>query len=233
MKHQESLFFFFAVALTAISCQERLQIEGSTSVPLLEGKTLYLRSFVEDEMITLDSARITHGRFHFTGTAPETTVFAQLFLGGESILPIVLDGKALTITLADDGRKVEGSELNDSLFAFIGRKAEVDRQLMELPRRESQMILNGLDHDEILAQLNEEANELGARNEQMILRFIKDNMDNPLGAGVFMMATANLPYPVMTPQMEELVTLAPESFRNDDYVRFYLKQVEDQEEEYE
>ena len=38
-----------------------------------------------------------------------------------------------------------------------------------------------------------------------------------------MMMTSALPYPVLTPAIEELVTLGSESFRNNAYVQDYLR----------
>jgi len=188
---------------------------------------LYLRAFAESDLATLDSARIVHGKFRFSGPVPDSVVFANLFLDDESVMPIVLDGSALTVTLDDSERVVQGSVLNDTLFAFIRRKTAIDRALAELPRRESQMILNGLDHDEILMQLNSEAAALEAQNETLVTRFIKDNIDNVLGTGVFMIVTSSFPFPVLNPQIEEIITLAPESFRNDAYVQEYVRRAKE------
>ena len=48
-------------------------------------------------------------------------------------------------------------------------------------------------------------------------------MDDVLGPGVFMIATSRLPYPYMTPQIEELITLASDAFKNDAYVRDWVR----------
>lgn len=222
-------FIFCAVvtviALTFTSChKERLNIIGSTSIPELEGRMLYLRIFQNSELQVLDSAAITHGKFQFTAPAKDSIIMAFLFLGDESLLPMVVNRtEPLTITLTENERRVEGSALNDTLYAFIKRKNVIDQQMAELPRRESQMILDGVDHDEILRQLSQEATLLSARENEMVMRFIKDNMDNILAPGVFMIVTSNLPYPILNPQIEELVTLGSPTFLNDAYVAEYLE----------
>lgn len=224
------LHFIFCAAVTAIaltftSChKERLNIIGSTSIPELEGRMLYLRIFQNSELQVLDSAAITHGKFQFTAPAKDSMIMAFLFLGDESLLPMVVNRtEPLTITLSENERRVEGSALNDTLYAFIKRKNVIDQQMAELPRRESQMILDGIDHDEILQQLSQEATLLSARENEMVMRFIKDNMDNILAPGVFMIVTSNLPYPILNPQIEELVTLGSPTFLNDAYVAEYLE----------
>ena len=218
-----SLIVFLLAGLLVAGCRERIDIQGVTSLYELEGKMLYLRVYHSGDLTPIDSARIVHGKFHFTGEACDSSVMANLFLGDESVMPLVLDGHPLKVTLTDSERKVEGSELNDSLFAFIRRKALLESQMAELPRRESQMILSGMEHDEVLSRLNEEAERLGAQNDALVMRFIKDNMDNVLAPGVFMIVTSGFPYPFLNPQIEELITLASESFLNDEYVRDYIK----------
>ena len=137
------------------------------------------------------------GSFRFQGTEPDSSVMACLFLGDESIMPVALDGSALTVKLDAAERKVTGSALNDTLFAFIARKAELDARVAELPRRESRMILDGMDHDEILRLLNTEAVVLSEQENALVSKFIKDNMHNCLGPGVFMIVTSNFPYPIL------------------------------------
>jgi len=226
-----TIFFAAATVLVLMftGCQkQRLNISGTSSIPELEGRMLYLRIFQNSELQVLDSAAITHGKFQFTAPAKDSMMMAFLFLGNESLLPMVINRtEPLTITISESERRVEGSALNDTLFAFIKRKSVIDQQLAELPRRESQMILDGMDHNDILRQLHQEAAILSAQENEMVTRFIKDNMDNVLAPGVFMIVTSNLPYPMLNPQIEELVTLGSPTFLNDAYVSEYLEMARD------
>lgn len=220
-------FFFLMIpfmALAAAGCGgHKMDVKGTTTIPELEGKTLYLKAFLETDLQVIDSARIRHGQFHFNGTEPDSAVMANLFLGDESIMPIVLDGSPLTVKLDAAEHKVTGSELNDTLFAFIARKTALDVQLAELPRRESRMILDGMDHDEIVRLLSQEASILNAKEDALVTNFIKDNMHNCLAPGVFMIVTSNYPYPMLNPQIEELLTLGSPQFVNNAYVREYVR----------
>ena len=70
------------------------------------------------------------------------------------------------------------------------------------------MIMDGVDEDVIMVRLNDEANRLALQNDRLITNFITSNFDNVLGAGVFMILTSSYPYPVMTPQIEEIMAKA-------------------------
>ncbi|MBP5772163.1 MAG: DUF4369 domain-containing protein [Bacteroidaceae bacterium] len=227
MTNRISFFLLSFCVFFLTACKDRLEIQGSTTIAELEGKVLSLRVFHDGDLVSIDSTRIMHGKFHFNGAALDSVVMANLFLGDESIMPVVLDGHPLTILLNENERKVIGSELNDTLFAFIKRKTALDLQLAELPRKESRMILEGMDHDDIIRQLNQEAAVLGKQEDRLVVRFIKDNMDNVLGPGVFMIVTSGFPYPVLNPQIEELITLASPAFLEDAYVQEYIRMARD------
>lgn len=211
-----------SLLLSLAGCHSKMNIQGTTSLAELEGRMLYLRIYSDGDLRAIDSSRVVHGRFNFDAEMDSVTM-GSLFLGDESVMPIVIDETPLTITLTETERRVSGSELNDSLYAFIRKKADLDEQMQALPRRESQMILEGLDHADIIAQLNQEAAQLSTRNDQLVTAFIKAHMDDPLGPGVFMIATSNYPYPVLTPQIEELITLASPYFRSHAYVQEYVR----------
>jgi len=54
-------------------------------------------------------------------------------------------------------------------------------------------------------------------------RFILENLDNVLGPCAFQMLTAGYNYPVLTPQIEEIMSKATEKFKSDPYVSDYYK----------
>ena len=213
------------VAALALSCCQttKMNVQGTSTIPELEGKTLYLRVYTDGDLQVIDSARIQHGKFMFQGAEPDSAVMACLFLGEESLMPVVLDGSPLEIRLDVADRKVTGSELNDSLFAFIARKTALDVQLAELPGRESRMILDGMDHREIVRLLSDEAAILNSQEDALVSKFIKDNMHNCLAPGVFMIVTSNFPYPVMNPSIEEIIALGSPQFLNNAYVKDYIR----------
>jgi hypothetical protein len=85
------------------------------------------------------------------------------------------------------------------------------------------MLLDGEDEDVINETLSIEAARIAQLEDSLVTNFIIDNFDNVLGPGVFMMLTSGYPYPVLTPQIEEIMSKATASFKNDPYVKDYYR----------
>ena len=90
--------------------------------------------------------------------------------------------------------------------------------------------MDGTDYDEIAFELGRQSRELADENDQLISRFIRDNYNNVLGPGIFMILTSRLPYPVLTPQIEEIITGAPPYFLGHPYVKEYIKEARENQE---
>lgn len=204
------------------SCSEQYLVNGSSSVQDLEGKMLYLKVFQDDDMKTIDSTKVIHGRFKFGGGL-DSVMMANLFLGDQSLMPVVLETGEVVMTLSEMGQSATGTPLNDSLNAFITRKVQLDAQLAELPRKESQLIMDGMDHDEIMRMLNVQYQQLAVQNDQLVTRFITSNYNNVLGPGIFMILTSGFQYPILNPQIDEILSQATPYFKNHPYVREYVK----------
>ena len=205
-------------------------VRGSSDVDDLEGKVLTLKVYVDGEMKSIDSTRVVHGRFDFGGSM-DSTMLANVFLGNLSLMPIVLEEGEVKLNIGEQQQTATGTPLNDTLSGFIQRKTQLDARMAELPHLESRMIMDGTDYDEIMYELGKQSRELSAENDQLITRFIRANYNNVLGPGIFMILTSSLPYPVLTPQIEEIITNAPPYFLGHPYVKKYIdaaKKLEEQ-----
>ena len=60
-------------------------------------------------------------------------------------------------------------------------------------------------------------------------KFVINNFDNVLGPGVFMMITSQYRFPVLTPQIEDIMSKATNKFKNDPYVKDYYKTAQENE----
>jgi hypothetical protein len=85
------------------------------------------------------------------------------------------------------------------------------------------MLLEGIDEETINQQLTIEAAEIARREDSLVTNFIVDNFDNVLGPGVFMLLTSSFRYPVLTPQIEDIMSKATSKFKNDPYVKDYYQ----------
>jgi hypothetical protein len=219
------IFSIIFGAVLFASCSDQYMVSGSSNVDGLEGKMLYLRVFKDDDMCAIDSSRVVHGRFKFRGMM-DSVVMANVFLDGSSVMPVVLEDGDVNVRIDENSQSATGTPLNDSLTNFIQRKSQIDARMAELPHLESQMIMNGIDHDQILAELGEQARELELENDKLITRFIRANYNNVLGPGVFMIMTSGFPYPILNPQIEEILSQAPPYFKNHPYVKEYIEKAE-------
>ena len=215
-------FALLAVPLALMSCSKQYLIQGSSTVQSLDGKMLYLKALKENQLVDIDSCEVIHGQFEFSGTW-DSTMMVNLFMDDESIMPLVVEEGNVQIHIDHAEQSVTGTPLNDSLYAFIHEKSRIDNQLAELSHKESQMIMDGMDHDEILKILNEEAARLNQENDSLVIGFISKNFDNVLGPGVFMILTSSFPYPIITPQIDSLMSIATPYFQNNSYVKEYMK----------
>ena len=220
--------FFISLILGAVtfaSCSDQYLVSGSSDVEGLEGRMLYLRVFKDNNMCAIDSSRVIHGRFKFRGVM-DSVMMANVFLDDNSVMPVVLENGDVSVRIDESIQSATGTPLNDSLSRFIQKKSQIDARIAELPHLESQMIMNGIDHDQILLKLGQQARDLEMENDKLITRFIRSNYNNVLGPGVFMIMTSGFQYPILNPQIEEIISQAPPYFMNHPYVKEYIKAAE-------
>ena len=210
-----------------LSCKSQYMVKGSSNVDELEGKMLTLKVYVDGEMRSIDSTRVVHGRFSFGGSM-DSTMLANVFLGDLSLRPIVLEEGEVKLNIGETQQTATGTPLNDTLSGFIQRKTQLDARMAELPHLESQMVMDGTDYDEIIYELGKQSQQIAIENDQLITRFIRDNYNNVLGPGVFMILTSGLPHPVLTPQIEEILTHATPYFLGHPYVRKYIEEAREE-----
>ena len=189
----------------------------------LDGSKLYLKTMVNDELKNLDSCDVVHGKFKFAGLL-DTIKMASLYMDDQPLMmPIVIEQGDIEIHLDNTSRTVTGSPLNEKLYEFMKRHDQLGNELNELAHKQSQMLLEGIDENVINRQLTAEANRIAMQEDSLVTNFIVENFDNVLGPGVFMMVTANYQYPILTPQIEDIMSKATKKFKADPYVKQYYQ----------
>ncbi len=222
------VLFASAVVAFLASCASSYRVEGPSSVSALDGSKLYLRVLKSGELRNIDSCDVVHGEFHFAGLL-DTVRMANLFMDEESIMPVVLEEGDITVKITPAGPSVGGTPMNDSLYKFIDRHNQLVNEMNELGHKQNQMILDGIDEQTIAQQLEVEAARITAEEDQLVTKFIESNYDNVLGTGVFMMLTSQYRYPILTPQIEYLMSRASKHFKEDPYVRDYYQAAQENE----
>ncbi len=222
------LYIASAVAMMLTSCASSYHVNGSSSVSALDGSKLYLKALKSGSIKSLDSCDVVHGEFHFAGLL-DSVRMANLYMDDESILPVVLEEGEILVKIGPTGPSVGGTPLNDSLYKFIDKHNQLINQMNELGHRQNQMILDGIDEQTIASQLNEEAVRISAEEDELVTKFIEANYDNVLGPGVFMMITSQYRFPILTPQIEYIMSKATKVFKEDPFVKEYYRAAQENE----
>lgn len=217
------LYVWMAVAVVFVtSCSTSYDVLGASSVSSLDGSKLYLKAVKDNELKKIDSCDVVHGKFEFRGNL-DTVRMVNLFMDDESIMPVVLEKGEIRIKIDNASQSVSGTPLNDKLYEFIDKHNQLDNRMSELSHKQSRMLLDGIDEFVINQNLSQEAEKIAKEEDRLVTDFIVDNFDNVLGPGVFMMITSRYRYPILTPQIEEIMSKATDKFKNNPYVKDYYQ----------
>ena len=224
----KKILYTLALVAALTSCVGSYNVEGSSSITALDGSKLYLKAIKNNQLKNLDSCEVVHGEFHFSGTL-DSVRMASLYMDDESVMPIVLEKGDIVVKIEAGRQIVSGTPLNDSLYVFIEEHNRLSNQMNELSHKQSQMLLDGIAEAAINEQLSLEAAKIASDEDRLVTKFIEANFDNVLGPGVFMMITSQYRYPILTPQIEDLMSKATKVFKEDPYVKNYYKTAQENE----
>ncbi len=213
------LILLFITTLT--SCGKKFKIDGMTSVSSLDGKMLFVKVLSGDQLVSVDSAEVIHGYFQMEGKI-DSVVLASLYMDEECIMPLVLEEGNINIQINNIGISIKGTPLNDSFNDFIEAKTAIDDKAYEVEREESRMIMDGVDLNTVQSEIDKQRTEVAQQMDNLVKTFIQNNYENVLGSGVFIMIGNSLPYPFLTPMMEDIVKEAPEVFKNNHLIKNYI-----------
>ncbi len=221
--NMQKIIIFPLVALVALlsSCINSYHVAGSSSLPDIDGRMLYLKEYVENNIKNIDSCNVLHGQFNFSGTL-DTIKMANLYVGEQYVMPLVLEDGTIRISLTAAQHKVSGTPMNDELYKYLNKRVQLENQLEELSHQETQAIMNGENIEKMREKLFAQAQRLQAELDDLETSFIVNNSDNILGPQIFKTLCSTMSYPILTPQIEEIMSRATQKFKNDSFVsEFY------------
>ena len=218
------------VLATLLSCAEQYSetynIQGSSSVSVLDGSKLYLRALMNDELKNIDSCEVVHGSFGFTGKM-DSTLIALLSISDNVPPLLVIEKGDILVKIDRMGHKVTGTPLNELLYDYLDRLMQLNNQRAELGHKQIQMMLDGMDEQTIAQRLAVEDQALLGQIDSLETHFILENQDNVLGPCAFQLLTSGYQYPVLTPQIEEIMGKATDRFKRDHYVGEYYSKAKE------
>ena len=224
------LFVTLSSLLLCAACSQQYNIDGNSTVRCLDGHKLYLRVTTDDDAhaslvssVCVDSCEIIHGRFSFQGEV-DSARMALLFTERNCVMPLVLENGNLSIEVDNLRQRVTGGPLNDKLYAFFKKRNRLDNELWELQQKSIRMMREGRSPEEIDRKVGRKAEKLMSRTEELETSFVRDNYDNVLGPGFFMLLCSQYPTPIMTRQIQTIVDGAPSHFMHHPFVRRYVRE---------
>lgn len=202
-------------------------INGTTDGSMADGQKYFLTAFGNEKMNDIDSCDVIHGKFTFTGSTD--TIKLGLVVSDDFILPVILEEGDINITVdSKTGTSISGTKNNDALNDFRKQLDKIEGEMDELYNKKMQGIKNGESEDSLNIVLTQDARKIMAEKENLIKKFIIDNLDTPLAAAAFQGLTI-VPfmlqngYAELSPWIDEILTKANDSFKNDPYVKFYIE----------
>ena len=225
------LLLVFSSLFLFSSCAEQYNIAGNSTIACLDGRMLYLRVNSEGEEIEkaqtssfcLDSCQVVHGRFNFMGEV-DSVMLAMLYTGNQCVMPIVIENGNLDILVDNVSQRVSGGPLNERLYSFFKKRNRLEHEIWELQQKAIVMMRQGYSPEQVQQEIGSKADQLTKRTEELEIKFVKDNYNNVLGPGFFMLMCNQFPSPILTYQINEIIEGAPEIFLNDPFVRNYIRQ---------
>ena len=205
------------------SCASQFNVDGNSDLAKLDGQVLYLRPLGSTSALScLDSCQVVHGRFNFGGEV-DSIMFAEVYMGQERVMPLVVEGADLSINLDAMGQIVEGGKLNDQLYDFLNEMAQFENEMCELEFKSMRLFHQGMPIQEAMSQTSDEVRKLKHKSEKREEDFVLKNSDNALGIGYFISLCESQPF--LTNHMRRIVDRAPASFLSHPFISTYLHQM--------
>lgn len=218
MKNLIYLFLLVACLTSCAELSESYVIKGTSSVSQLDGRKMYLKVLKNKELTNFDSCEVVHGKFQFSG-AFDTIQMASIYMDDQSLLPVVVEKGDISVSIDNGKQKVSGTPLNDKLYAFLEQVTRLQNQIQELDHRYNQMLLDGIDETEANRTLAGEFNVIMHQEDSLVTNFVTSNFENLLAPFVFVQMASSVP------QVEQIMTNAPETFKNNPTVSEFYKSV--------
>lgn len=227
MKLKATAPLLLGTGLLLTSCASEYKIAGKSTVPVLDGKVLYLHTSTGNEVssVAFDSCQVVHGRFAFYGDV-DTVCMARIYMGQESIMPVVLENGDLFISVDNAGQRVTGGPLNDRLYKYLNQQKFLYNEWSELQSSYIKMVRAGKRPEDILDKLGPRFKKNAEKSEKLETKFIVDNADNVLGSSYFAYLCGQYPSPILTEQINNILEAVPASFLQIPLVRHYVQEAQ-------
>ena len=178
MIHMKKMIFFLIISVIAFSCnsgkKDQYQISGT--VKGADTGMIYLMKYNAEKWEKVDSAKLTAGKFSFTGKV-DMPEFSMLKVEGKNAnLPFFLENADIKINLDADSvelSEVKGSSVQDVYKKYLAGKDSIDAR-MTLVEKEWKMAKDNNDTVS-MTRLEKQMDSVDALYKTKVLDFAKAN----------------------------------------------------------
>lgn len=202
------------------SCSERYCIKGTTD-GFYNGEQAYIKVDSGGTWHIIDSCDILHGCFEMSGEVA-SPFLSSLFIGEEAIMPVIIECGDIIVELSMRDANISGTHLNNQLALFIENKEEYERLIMDIERHETSLILDGKTAESAAAIVRDSLMAVGDSLNSFIEESIRKHYNNVLGPCLFQLLCSAMPYPFITQQVERILVDAPQSFKDNHFVKSFI-----------
>lgn len=211
----KEVIYVLLIIFCCIGCSANYnyEIAGTVKDSSLDGEYIYLQEISEDELVTIDSALVTHAKFTFKGNQEMPVIrelsFPKQDLNNFSPVVFVLQSGKLTARI-DTVSTVTGTEQNDRLQKYFHELNYYQTRINDLVSQYQLLTLSDEVNDSIQNAFQEWYDSIRDELNKLSYDFILINSNSVAGGLVFLQS-----YSQLTPnQVETILHSAGPDFRS-------------------
>ncbi|MFP4557171.1 MAG: redoxin domain-containing protein [Bacteroidales bacterium] len=205
------------VAIMLLSCSsDNYTINGE--IENATDQMVYLKTVVDEQLITIDSTMMEGGVFSFTGEIEVPDLYAVDFELQEGRIVMFLDNSNVKITGNVDeimASTVEGSDSHNIFDKFNTYQQEISKPLMDINLEFQSAAMEENLTPELEEELREKYMEENKKVIEAVKEFVKENNQSVVAAYITLTQLANN---LTVEELEGIVKEFPKSIQNSPYV---------------
>jgi len=212
------IFLLSLVAAVITSCTKTndYDLKGTFSTGDHEGKMIYLQVPEASGYSSIDSSRVTDGKFEFVGAVDTLRMLYVAIQGVQRVQPFVAGEGNVEMSIDSIGNvTVKGTALNDKYQGYLDKRASLQKEMQEKGRAISEEMDKAKAENRVTPEFEK---EIESKYEALMndvrsypYTFAKENMNNVVGQYVFLDRGRSFDLK----QLEEIMPMAGAGVKND------------------
>ena len=229
MNLMNKLFLVLITIVVCLSCTSKGEYSIKGIAPKdFDGQKVYLINQREDGVESVDSAEIKEGKFSFNGTQVKPAIYIISLgdlknSGNPAYQAILLVGQGkISVDMTGNKVKIGGTPVNDAFQKKIDAESILYEREEVLNQKYASIDPSTLSEDEI-EKINNEFMSIDDSIKMLNLNFVKENINNPLGEGMFF-ALANR---LSLEEIEMVISNAGNEFKSKETGKLIIEMIDE------